>query len=190
MGRFFNCFLLIFQIRSNKVITMFSHFLQKSWKNGWFSIEFSFFFENWTFAIIHFPIVNWTFARERDISLAAELSVVFLCSRQCSAEPPSQPSRPAMRRGIFFREFRFPCITVPSVPPYRYSHVFWLFVRIYSRVEQHALSLQLNFPLWFPDGRSPSSAAEMCRSMLVLFSPEPSSPAPRTEFCFLYKKRR
>ena len=37
----------------------------------------------------------------------------FLCSRQCSTEPPSQPSRPAIRRGIFFREFRFPFFAVP-----------------------------------------------------------------------------
>merc|ERR1711904_405947 len=50
-------------------------------------------------------------------------SFVFLCSRQCSTGPPSQPSRPATRRGIFFREFRFPYIAVPSVPLFRYSHV-------------------------------------------------------------------
>ena len=37
-------------------------------------------------------------------------SFVFLCSRQCSTEPPSQPRRPATRRGIFFREFRFPLL--------------------------------------------------------------------------------
>ena len=62
-------------------------------------------------------------------------SFVFMCSRQCSTEPPSQHSRPAIRRGIFFRELRFPCITVPSVPPYRYIHVCWLFIRISGRVE-------------------------------------------------------
>ena len=37
-------------------------------------------------------------------------SFVFLCSRQCSTEPPSQPRRPATRRGIFCREFRFPLL--------------------------------------------------------------------------------
>ena len=66
-------------------------------------------------------------------------SFFFVCSRQCSTEPPSQPSRPAIRRGIFFREFRFPCIAVPSVPLFRYSHVlgFLYGYRVESsRVEQ------------------------------------------------------
>ena len=34
------------------------------------------------------------------------------------------PSRPAAGGGGFFREFRFPGTAVPSVPPYRHSHLF------------------------------------------------------------------
>ena len=76
---------------------MFSHFLQKSWKNGWCTMDFNFLFENWSFAMIKFPMVNRTSARDRYISLATELSVInilglrFECNRVHHAFPLAEP---------------------------------------------------------------------------------------------------
>merc|ERR1711924_433812 len=65
-------------------------------------------------------------------------SFVFLCCRQCSTEPPSQPRRPATRRGIFFREFRFPLLRFLR---FRFS-VTVMFLAFYTDIESSRVEQQ------------------------------------------------